>query len=345
MVNGFHLCLDFQLERSLNSITLSGMMNTPIVVVGSYVQDLTFFTGQFPSPGETVIGEFKTGPGGKGSNQAIAARRAGGEVVFIGAVGKDAFATVAKEFHELEGVDARWLDDQTRTTGAAAIIVNREAQNEIVVSLGASNGMTESVVNERMPESAELVVTQLETHLEASITAMKKGREMGAMTVLNPAPMRPDFPISILQWVDVLIPNETEFVSLLKVLHPEAFGDLTDESLADLTGDELHGMCRKIGVPMVILTLGARGAFLSTPERRASFLPLSAIEVVDTTGAGDAFVGGFAAGWVQYKHAIDRAIRYGTVVAGLSVTRQGTAPAMPKVREIQAYLEDHSIKI
>ena len=320
-------------------------MSTPIVVVGSYVQDLTFFTGQFPAPGETVIGNFKTGPGGKGSNQAIAAKRAGGEVVFVGAVGADAFAGVAKDFHSSEGVDARWLDDPQNGTGAAAIIVNREAQNEIVVSLGASNSILEAVVTERMPESAEMVVTQLETHLEGSITAMKLGRAMGAPTVLNPAPMRDDFPMDILQWVDVIIPNETEFVSLLKILEPEDYAGLTDEALANLTSNELHEMCRKLQVPTVILTLGARGAFLSTTDHCSAFTPLSDIDVVDTTGAGDAFVGGFAAGWVKYGHDLDKAIRYGIVVAGLSVTRQGTAPAMPKVKEIDAYLENYSIQI
>lgn len=320
-------------------------MQTAIVVVGSYVQDLTFFTRQFPSPGETVIGNFVTGPGGKGSNQAIAARRSGGEVVFVGAVGGDAFAEVATQFHEAEGVDARWLHYPRRSTGAAAILVNADGQNEIVVSVGASDAMTEAVVAERLPDVAGIVVTQLETHLEASITAMRRGREMGACTVLNPAPMRDDFPLAILQWVDVLIPNETEFVRLLKLLHPDEFASLNDTTLEQLTSAELHTLCRRLQVPTVILTLGARGAFLSTVDRCASFLPLDDIEVVDTTGAGDAFVGGFATGWVKYGHDLDKAIRFGIVVAGLSVTQPGTAPAMPRTAAIEAYLEDHSMRI
>ena len=320
-------------------------MKSPIVVVGSYVQDLTFFTGQFPAPGETVIGDFKTGPGGKGSNQAIAAKRSGGDVVFIGAVGADAFAGVAKDFHHEERVDARWLEAPNASTGAAAIIVNKEGQNEIVVSLGACDCITETVVKERFPEAAEIVVTQLETHLEGSVTAMRLGRDMGATTVLNPAPMRADFPMDILQWVDVIIPNETEFVSLLKLLEPEVYGDLTDDALLDLTSNELHQMCGKLKVPTVILTLGARGAFLSTTDHCGAFPPLTDIKVTDTTGAGDAFVGGFASGWTKYNHDMDKAIRYGIVVAGLSVTRQGTAPAMPRQKQIESYLEDYSITI
>lgn len=320
-------------------------MQSPIVVVGSYVQDLTFFTRQFPSPGETVIGNFSTGPGGKGSNQAIAARRAGGEVVFVGAVGADAFAEVATQFHKAEGVDARWLHSAPHSTGAAAILVNADGQNEIVVSVGASDAMTESVVTERMPDAAEIVVTQLETNLEASNTAMRCGRKMGACTVLNPAPMRDDFALDILPWVDVLIPNETEFVRLLQLLHPEEFGELCETNLEQLTSSELHALCRRLQVSTVILTLGARGAFLSTPDFCKSFLPISGIKVVDTTGAGDAFVGGFAAGWVKFGHDLEQAIRYGIVVAGLSVTQPGTAPAMPRSAVIEAYLEDYSVRI
>lgn len=320
-------------------------MNTPVVVVGSYVQDLSFLTPQFPNPGETVIGTFKTGPGGKGSNQAIAAKRAGVDTTFIGAVGKDAFASVAQEFHKEEGVEAKWLVDVVASTGAASIIVNEEGQNEIVVALGACDSLEAKSVEERMPERAEIVVTQLETHLKGSIAAMELGRKMGAMTVLNPAPMREDFPKELLKSVDVIIPNETEFVSLIKRIHPEKHASLQDSDLEELTAEELNTMCRELGVATVILTLGARGAFLSTSSRYRAFLPITGIDVVDTTGAGDAFVGGFAAGWVLYNHDLDRAIMYGIVVAGLSVTKYGTAPSMPKVDAIAAIQKDFSITI
>lgn len=320
-------------------------MNTPIVIVGSYVQDLTFFTPQFPSLGETVIGNFQTGPGGKGSNQAVAALRAGVPTTFIGAVGQDAFATVAKDFHAEEGVNAKWLEVPNISTGAASIIVNQKAQNQIVVALGACDHLDHEAVATRFPEHAEMVVTQLETHLQGSTSAMKKGKALGAVTVLNPAPMRNDFPKEILDDVEVLIPNETEFVSLLKLIDSDKYSHLTDQDLETLTANEVHEMCRELNVPTVILTLGERGAFLSTKERFCSYPPLSDIEVVDTTGAGDAFVGGFAAGWIKFDHDLDRAIKYGILVAGLSVTKIGTAPAMPKVRHIESMQQELSIQI
>lgn len=319
-------------------------MSAPIVVVGSYVQDLTFFTPQFPNPGETVIGTFKTGPGGKGSNQAIAAKRAGVSTVFIGAVGDDTFASVARDFHQKEGVDARWHDVEDVSSGAASIMVNEHGQNEIVVALGACDHLTDDAVATHMPESAEVVVTQLETHLEGSIAAMELGKNMGALTVLNPAPIRKDFPPAILDDVDVLIPNETEFVSILGILNSECWSDFSESDLLDLDDSDLHNICRAIGVQTVILTMGARGAFLSTPDRYRQFPPLKGIQVVDTTGAGDAFVGGFAAGWVLHKQNLDLAVQYGIIVSGLSVTQVGTAPAMPHIEQIQRTIRDHAIQ-
>ena len=319
-------------------------MSAPIVVIGSYVQDLTFFTPQFPRPGETVIGTFKTGPGGKGSNQAIAAQRAGVPTAFIGAVGDDAFASVAKDFHIQEGVDARWHNIEGVSTGAASIVVNDQGQNEIVVALGANDHLASDAVTQHMPESAEVVVTQLETNLEGSIVAMELGRSMEALTVLNPAPVRNDFPPAILSDVDVIIPNETEFVSILSILNSEHWGDFSESDLLDLDAADLHNICRAIGVPIVILTMGARGAFLSTPDRYRQFPPLKGIEAVDTTGAGDAFVGGFAAGWVLYKQNLDLAVQYGIIVSGLSVTQVGTAPAMPHVDQIQQIINDHAFQ-
>ena len=319
-------------------------MSAPIIVIGSYVQDLTFFTPQFPNPGETVIGTFKTGPGGKGSNQAIAAMRAGVSTAFIGAVGDDAFASVAKVFHVQEGVDARWHNIEGVSTGAASIVVNDQGQNEIVVALGACDHLAGDAVSRHMPESAEVVVSQLETHLDGAIAAMELGRKMGALTVLNPAPIRKDFPPAILGDVDVLIPNETEFVSILKILNSECWNDFSEADLLSLDDADLHNICRAIGVPTVIVTLGARGAFLSTPDRYRQFPPLKGIQVVDTTGAGDAFVGGFAAGWVLHKQNLDLAVQYGIIVSGLSVTQMGTAPAMPHVEQIQQTIHNHAFQ-
>ncbi len=155
-------------------------MDSPqIIVVGSFVQDLTFQCTEFPRPGETVIGQFLTGPGGKGSNQAVAAARAGGEVAFIGAVGRDAFGVGARAFQEAEGI--RWLvaEKPDRPTGAAAILVNAQGQNEIIVSLDANNALTRADVEAHAAalRSATVMVTQLEANMEAEAYAMKpRGR-------------------------------------------------------------------------------------------------------------------------------------------------------------------------
>lgn len=314
-------------------------MNTPIVVVGSYVQDLSFTTNRFPAPGETIIGEFLTGPGGKGSNQAVAARRAGGDVCFVGAVGGDAFASVAKQFHENEGIHAKWLESKDVSSGAASIVVDASGQNQIVVALGANNELKSEEVSSRLPESAEIVVTQLETNPEATMETLKWGRSKGALTVLNPAPMREDFDANVLQECDVIIPNETEFVSLLKRIDPQKHALFTEEHLTGLSGDRLHAKCRLLGVKEVVLTLGKQGAFWSSEGEYQVFPAIEGIQAVDTTGAGDAFVGGFAAGWVLFEKDFGRAVDYGVVVSGLSVTKLGTAPAMPKQEDIVAFLE------
>jgi len=318
------------------------IMNTPVLVVGSYVQDLMFSTPRFPETGETLIGSFQSGPGGKGSNQAVAARRSGVATSYIGAIGDDAFGELAKAFHENENLISHWYVDKASRTGAASIVVDQKGQNQIVVAPGACEQLTENEVFSRFPESAQVVVTQLETHLGASMAAMKWGREQNALTVLNPAPMRDDVDLSILEFVDVIIPNESEFISLLRKIEPRRHAHLKVSHLNGMQGDEFHQMCREIGVPKVIVTLGEAGAFISE-ENGFEMLPaLDSVQVVDTTGAGDAFVGGFAAGWVLFEKDLIKAVDYGIVVSGLSVQKVGTAPAMPHQQEIIGFLENES---
>ncbi len=320
-------------------------MDAPqIIVVGSFVQDLTFQCAEFPRPGETVIGQFLTGPGGKGSNQAVAAARAGGMVAFIGAVGRDAFGTGARSFQEAEGI--RWLvaEKADRPTGAAGILVNAHGQNEIIVSLDANNALTRADVEAHAEalRSATVMVTQLEANLEAEARAMEIAREAGATVILNPAPMRPDFDAALLTHVDILIPNETEFAALMNGL-PQTQGvageGLDERKLEALADEELQTLCRLLGVATVIVTLGARGCFVSRQESHALIPAMRGIVAIDTTGAGDAFVGAFAAALTEFGAGeIERAARFANAGAALSVTRAGTAPAMPLRAEIEALL-------
>ncbi len=312
-------------------------MSPQVVVVGSFVQDLTWQCADFPKPGETVIGTFVTGPGGKGSNQAVASGRAGASTVFIGAVGRDAFAAEAKRFYRAEGIAARFIEKPRHATGTAGILVNASGQNEIIVALGANAVLARSDVDPRLIAGARVVVAQLESNLATTAHVLKAAVQAHALAVLNPAPMRPDFDVRLLRHVDVLIPNETEFTALVNRVPATGRRDFTEGELASLPPSGLHALCGQLGVPVVIVTLGERGCLVSRSTGYTE-IPALRVKAVDTTGAGDAFVGGFAAGLVRHHGDIEKAARYGTAVAALSVTKRGTAPSMPTERAIAALL-------
>ena len=323
-------------------------MKPKVVVVGSFVQDLTWKCPRFPGAGETVIGTFVTGPGGKGSNQAVAAGRAGVPTTFIGAVGADVFAEGARKFYRAEGIGARFAVKPAHATGTAAIIVNAAAENEIIVALGASEHLAPADVDAALVRGAKILICQHEANLAINEHAFRLARRAGVATVLNPAPMRADFDASILKLTDVLIPNESEFISLVNTLpgcarlrrgRSGARGKLDESALGSMAPDELHRLCRAVGVPAVIVTLGRRGCFVSLAKGTFALIPgHSGLKVVDTTGAGDAFVGGFAAGFVRFGGDMLAAARHGNAVAALSVTKFGTAPSMPKAEEIAEFL-------
>ena len=314
-------------------------MKPQVVVVGSFVQDLTWHCTAFPKPGETVIGTFSTGPGGKGSNQAVAAGRAGAATLFIGAVGSDAFAAQAKAFYAAEGIAACLVEKPKHATGTAGIIVNAAGQNEIIVALGANAHLGKTDFDSKLPAGAKVVVTQLESNLATSAFVLKTACAAGVTTVLNPAPMRADFDPAILKHVDVLIPNEAEFTSLVNIIPAVGRTDFTETALSLLSNDALHALCRRLGPPVVIVTLGKRGCLVSQASG-ATFIPAHKVKAVDTTGAGDAFVGGFAAGLVRFGGDIAAAARFGGAVAALSVTKKGTAPSMPNRRELEKFLKN-----
>ena len=311
-------------------------MKPQVVVVGSFVQDLTWKCPEFPKPGETVVGTFVTGPGGKGSNQAVAAGRTGVPTVFIGAVGRDAFAQGARRFYRENKIGARFIEKPGHATGTAGILVSAAGQNEIIVALGANAVIARRDVDPRLIAGARVVVSQLESNLATAAHVLRSARQAGACAVLNPAPMRPDFDLRLLRQVDILIPNETEFTALVNRLPATGHTHFTEAQLAELKPEALHALCRKLGVPVIIVTLGARGCLVSQPDGYA-LIPACRVKAVDTTGAGDAFVGGFAAGLVKFEGDVVRAARFGNVVAALSVTKFGTAPSMPTAREIAAF--------
>ncbi len=321
-----------------------------VVVVGSFVQDLAFYADSFPRPGESRIGRFAPGPGGKGFNQAIAAHRLGARTVFVGAVGDDGFAESARSFAENESMETALIVCEGRSSGVSSIIVDASAQNMIVVDLGANRALPSAEIDARraLLESASVVLCQTESDLAATLRALEIARSGGATTILNPAPINDEVGRALLDATDILTPNETEFAFLMQHLAGET---LPDEYWHD-EGERFHEWCGRLGVPTVVVTLGADGCFVShhashvhrpTPRYWRqdappwAAVPAAPVDAIDTTGAGDAFSGGLAAALVEFPDDFEAAVKFATQVAGLSTTRPGTAPAMPTRTDIDAF--------
>ncbi|HEU5077760.1 MAG TPA: ribokinase [Opitutaceae bacterium] len=313
-------------------------MKPQVIVVGSFVQDLTFRVPTFPRPGETLLGEFVSGPGGKGSNQAVACGRLGVPTLFIGAVGPDNFAESAKRFYAAEKIGAKLISKPRQSTGTAGILVDAQGQNQIIVALGANAHLKKNDISEAQLRGAKVVACQFESDLGATLHTLRLARKVGAIAVLNPAPMRSDFSPEILRHVDVLIPNESEFVTMVNAIAGLSSERFNEDLLHRMPHEMLHQLVRKLGVKTVIITLGSKGCFVSTEEKHLLLPAHAGIQVVDTTGAGDAFVGGFCAGLVTLKNNIVEAAAFASAVAALSVTKPGTAPAMPRKAEVSRFL-------
>ena len=302
-------------------------MGGRIVVFGSYVTDLTGRGTRFPVPGETVLGaSFQMGPGGKGSNQAVAAFRAGGDVTLVTKLGRDAFGRAARDFYTAEGMNTdEWIEDETCETGAALIMVNQQSgQNMIMVLNGACSHITPEDVRAKQTliEQADVLLVQMEINVDALEHVIRIAHESGVRVILNPAPVQ-KIADEMMAMVDTVTPNETEAAAL------------TGVEVVDL--ESAHRAARVLlnkGVRNVIITLGGNGVYC-TNGTREELIERIAVNVVDTTGAGDAFNGGFATALSNGMELFD-AVRYGNCTGALSVTKPGTAKAMPCKAEIDA---------
>ncbi len=316
---------------------------TSIIVVGSYNQDFVWRVGKLPAPGETQLGIFSTGPGGKGFNQAVAAHRMSAGVVFIGARGSDAAGEEAVRTAERFGLDARWQISGHAATGTAAVLVDKRSQNQIAVAPGANAQLAPDFIVEhgRLIESARAVLVQCEVQAAASVRALALARSAGVLTVFNPAPVHPELISELLDLADVLTPNESEFSALL--LATRGITAMVD-SLGKLDDASLHALCRKLHGGTIVLTLGAAGCFVSHPagktrgDRKDCYrVAAEKANAVDTTGAGDAFNGGLVAALANaaneqpFEHSVRRAGR----VAALSVEKPGAAESMPSREELR----------
>lgn len=307
------------------------MPKAKIVVLGAFVADLTCRTERMARWGETILGSaFKLGPGGKGSNQAVAAARLGADVTLVTKLGRDAFGELARAFYRQQGMGlARVYEDVEETSGTAMILVEeRTRQNAIIVVQGACANLTNAEVEAARGDIAEsdIFLTQLELPVGTTIRGIELAAEAGVPIILNPAPALP-LPSDLLRAVDYLTPNESEAVALLG---RDSLSDFKDvESLADAL--------LELGCKNVVITLGEQGAYAKGAGYAGSVSAFHAGAVLETTGAGDAFAGAFAVALAEGKSLAD-ATRFGCAGAGISVTRLGTAPSMPHREEVETLL-------
>ena len=305
------------------------MAEAAVAILGIFVADLAFRARRQPAMGETIMGSgFKMGPGGKGSNQAVAAARAGARVSFISRLGKDAFGDIAVATWRDEGIAPRVALSENDPTGAAYIFVSDETgDNAIIVVPGAAAALTAADVEaeKEVIASARVFVTQLEQPLDAARHGLAIARKTGVVTVFNPAPAAP-VPDDVFALCDYVIPNETEATALTGL-------PVSTIDEARRAGDALIAR----GARNALITLGERGALLHNGRESMAIAPFRAGKVVETTGAGDSFVGAFAAALAAGRPPAEAA-RFASAAAGISVTRPGTAPSMPMRAEIEALL-------
>ena len=300
-----------------------------VVVLGVFNADTSYRAERMPRLGETLHGlGFALGPGGKGSNQAVAAGRLGAEVTIITRLGEDAFAEMALDLWREAGVIPAVTRDPERHTGAAFIFLEAgTGENAIIIAPGAAGALAPADLEARagLIGEADVFLTQLEQPLEAAAAGLGIARAAGVATILNPAPGR-RLPPEILALCDYVTPNETEAEALTGIA-------VSDPEGARAAGAALLGM----GVGNAVITLGPRGVFWCAAGEAALVPAMPAGPVVETVGAGDAFNGGLAAALARGLPPRE-ALRFASAVAGISVTRAGAAAAMPGLAEVEALL-------
>ncbi len=307
------------------------MPQKSVTIVGSFIADLAFRTARLPAWGETVMGSsFKLGPGGKASNQAVAAARLGAKTSFVCKLGNDPFAELARRTYGEEGIDTRYLFTSAESfTGTASIVVDEvRGENAIVVVPGSGWELTPAEVEQARPLIAEssIFVTCLEVTVAAAQRGLEIAHELGVATIFNPAPAAP-LPDSIYQLCDFFTPNESEAAAITGL--PVSNRSEIERAAAALL---------QRGARNVVITLGAQGALVKT-AKLTEFVPaVDAGPVIETTGAGDAFNGGLAVGLSEGMDLVE-ATRFACAVAGISVTRLGTAPSMPHRAEVDALMQ------
>ena len=306
-------------------------MQKPIVVVGSINLDLVASTDRIPRVGETVIGRtFTTFFGGKGANQAVAVARLGYPVSMVGNVGNDAFGTQLRNGLAEAGVHTEYVGTVEGSSGTALIITGPNGENSIVVVPGANAQLTPKSIEQATPvlKQAGFILVQLEIPLETVEYLAEYAERHDIPLMLDPAPAR-ELPVSLLRRVSWLTPNETETRELLKGNFDE------DDQASYAAADQLLSS----GVKNVVLKLGTRGCVIAQGSQPHQNIPAFSVNAVDTTAAGDAFNAGFAVGLISGYSAFESGV-FASAVAGLSVTRPGAQPSMPRGDEVEKFLQE-----
>lgn len=302
-------------------------MPANVVVIGSLNMDLVTRAPRLPVGGETLIGHsFATVSGGKGANQAVAAARLGAQVAMVGCVGSDDYGVQLRNALLAEQIDCQAVSAVDDSSGVALIVVDDNSQNAIVIVAGANGAMTPAVIDrfDAVLQAADVIICQLEIPDATVGHALKRARALGKIVILNPAPASRPLPADWFAAIDYLIPNESEATVLSRL-------PVDSQETAESAASQLIAM----GAGKVIITLGAQGSLFANGQSFEHF-PAPKVKAVDTTAAGDTFVGGFAAALANGRSEAE-AIRFGQIAAALSVTRAGAQPSIPTLSDVQAF--------
>lgn len=302
------------------------MVNKRILVIGSSNTDMTIKSDNLPLPGQTILGgRFVMGPGGKGANQAVAAKRLGGNVEFICKVGHDIFGKNAADGYKKEGIDISHILYSTEPSGVALILVDKTGENVISVAPGANGDLSvediESIAN--VIKEADYLILQLEIPTDAVIRAAKIAHEAGVYVILNPAPAC-KLPNELFQYISLITPNqtETELMTGVKLINEQSF----------ITAVENFN---RMGVKDVIITLGSKGSLVCYGGEN-EFVPAIKVDAVDATAAGDTFCGAVCVALSQGKNLKEAAV-FATKAASLTVQKMGAQDSIPSITDINMF--------
>lgn len=303
-----------------------------IVVIGSSNVDTTLHVEDFPKPGETINAtDVTVAGGGKGANQAIAAAKSGAKTEFISRVGEDSFGEFILNQLKSYGVSLNYVETTPdEKTGHAYITLNKNGQNDIIIDHGANYDLSASDIDAASDLLGEIdcVIAQFETPLDATVEAFKLAKKQGAVTILNPAPAIKDIPAELLQYTDLITPNETESAVITGIA-------IHNEEDLEKNAQKLHDL----GVKNVVITYGDKGSYISAGGIN-KLLPAFKVEATDTTGAGDTFIGFLAGNLDKDFSNIEQAALVASRASSIAVQRLGAQPSIPTAKEVQDLMKD-----